>query len=262
MSFSSPRTIVAAIALAAIASLPRGANASTDIGRATAITTSVTGTLDQQTIDLKTGDDIFANQTVTTNAAGIGQFEFRDKTKLAIGPDSTVVLDNFVYDPKGPGSKVVLDLARGSFRFITGRARHDAYEIKTPTATIGVRGTAFDLYIGNNGGLAIAMINGAVEVCPIAGACRLHNIIGRFLQLSTDGIFSLHDTWDATIFKAIPLKTALPFLANQNLLVPALRGPTRVVARYIGDTASTVTKTIEKLTPPKLPFLNLPKLFK
>ena len=51
----------------------------------------------------------------------------------------------------------------------------------TPTATIGVRGTAFDVYVGDTGELAIAMINGAVEVCPHSGACRLHNIIGRFL---------------------------------------------------------------------------------
>ena len=56
MSFSSPRTIIAALALAALASLPDAASAADDIGRATAITTSVTGTLDRQTIDLKTAD--------------------------------------------------------------------------------------------------------------------------------------------------------------------------------------------------------------
>ncbi len=264
MPFSPSCSVACALALAFVASLSGSARAATDIGKATAITTSVTGTLDSQSVVLKSGDDIFANQTVTTNSAGVGQFEFRDRTKLAIGPGSTVVLDNFVYNPKSSGSKVVIDLTRGSFRFITGQARHDAYEIKTPTATIGVRGTAFDVYVGNTGELAIAMINGAVEVCPSNAACRLHNVIGRFLTMSIDGIFSLHDKWDGTFFKGIPLKAALPFISNQRLLVPALRGEKKIVARYVGGAATTVTETMKQLTRPKLklPRLTLPKLFK
>ncbi len=263
MSVSPSRIAVAAFAFALIASMPRTAPAATEIGKATAITTAVTGTLDSRSIVLKSGDDIFANQTVATDDAGVGQFEFRDQTKLAIGPSSTVVLDNFVYNPKGSGSKVVLDLARGSFRFITGKANHDAYEITTPTATIGVRGTAFDLYVGDRGELAVAMINGAVEICPRNAACRLHNVIGRFLHMTVDGVFSLHDAWDATFFKGLPLKVALPFIDNQRVLVPALRGSTKIVARYVGDATTTVGKTIKKLSPTKLiPKLKLPKLFR
>ena len=52
--------------------------------------------------------------------------------------------------------------------------------------------------------------------------------------MSVDGVFSLHDKWDGTFFKGIPLKTALPFISNQRLLVPALRGQTKIVARYVG----------------------------
>jgi hypothetical protein len=259
MPFSPSRHLLQAVAFALVAVMPLPASAATDIGKATSITTLVTGTLDNQSIDLKTGDDIFANQTVATDSAGVGQFEFVDKTRLAIGPGSTIILDNFVYNPKGSGSKIVLDLARGSFRFITGTADHSAYEIATPTATIGVRGTAFDVYVDGTGELAIAMINGAVEVCPRSGICRLHDVVGRFLHMTTDGIFSLHDKWDDTFFKGIPLKTALPFMDDQRLLVPALRGSTKVVALYVGGAATTVTKTIRSLTLPKL---KMPKLFK
>ncbi len=264
MSLSPSSIVVAAIAFAVVASSCDGARATDDIGRATSITTSVTGTLDTQSIVLKTGDGIFAKQTVTTDANGVGQFEFRDKTKLAIGPGSTVVLDDFVYNPKGSGSKVVLELARGSFRFMTGKANHDAYEITTPTATIGVRGTAFDVYVDDSGAIAIAMINGAVQVCPHAGTCRLHDLVGRFLHMSVDGVFSLHDRWDGTFFKGIPLKAALPFIDNQRLLTPALRGSTKVVARYLGDATTTVGNTVKQITAPKLkmPKLKLPRLFR
>ena len=264
MSVSSSCMVVAAIALALVAAMPGAAQAATDIGKATAIKTSVTGTLGSRSIVLKSGDEIFARQTVTTDDAGVGQFEFRDRTRLAIGPGSTVVLDDFVYNPKGSGSKVVFELTRGSFRFITGKANHDAYEIATPAATIGVRGTAFDVYVGDTGELAIAMINGAVDVCPRGGACRPHNIVGRFLHLSVDGVFSLHDSWDGTFFKGIAMNAALPFIADQRLLLPALRGSKKIVARYAGGAAATVTKTIEHLATPKLklPRLKLPKLFK
>ncbi len=264
MSSSQSHIVVAALAVALSAAMPDGALAATDIGHATSIKTSVTGTLDSQSIVLNTGDEIFANQTVVTDAGGVGQFEFADKTKLAIGPSSTIVLDDFVYNPKGSGSKVVIELTRGSFRFITGKADHAAYEIKTPTATIGVRGTAFDVYVGATGEIAIAMINGAVQVCPMRGACRLHNIIGRFLTMSGDGIFALHDKWDGALFGGVALKAALPFIDNQSLLVPALRGQTKIVAGYLGGTTTTVTKAVKSLTSPKLklPTLKLPKLFK
>ena len=264
MSFSSLLTVALAIAIVLIASTPESARAATDIGRATEITTSVTGTMDSQSIVLKRGDEVFANQTLTTDSKGVGQFEFRDQTKLAIGPGSTIVLDNFVYNPKASGSKIAINLARGSFRFITGKANHDAYEITTPTATIGVRGTAFDVYVSDTGELAIAMLNGAVEVCPQRGACRLNNVVGRFLQMTVDGVFSLHDKWDSTLFNGVALKTALPFIADQNLLVPALREQTKIVASYLGGATTAADKTVKTLTSPKLrlPLFKLPRLFK
>jgi hypothetical protein len=162
---------------------------------------------------------------------------------------------------------VVLTLTRGSFRFLTGKSNHDAYEIVTPAATIGVRGTAFDLVVAPSGEIAIAMINGAVEVCPTNSACRLHDIVGRFLHMTGDGFFSLHEKWDASFFGGAALKTVLPFLDNQRLLAPALRGPTRIVTTYLGDAASTVEKAVKalptpKLKTPKLPSLKLPNPFR
>ena len=263
ISFHRSASFAAALIVAALAA--RVADAADDIGKATSIATTVTGTLDATQVAMKSGDTIFANQTVSTDASGIGQFEFRDKTRLAIGPGSTVVLDNFVYDSKSSASKVVIDLTRGSFRFITGKSSHDAYEIVTPQATIGVRGTAFDVYVDRSGEMAVAMINGAVEVCPKLGACRVHDIVGSFLHMTGDGIFSLHDKWDGTFLRDIQFTSALPFLDNQNLLGAGLRGQTKIIALYAGGAASAiggVTKVLPKAPLPKLlPQIKLPKLF-
>jgi hypothetical protein len=265
--FHAPASL-AATALALVVLTGGVAAGAETIGKATSIATEVTALLDTSKITLKTGDEVFAKQTVSTDANGVGQFEFRDRTKLAIGPGSTVVLDDFVYNSKASASKVVIGLTRGSFRFITGGSNHDAYDIVTPTATIGVRGTAFDVYVDDRGEMAVAMINGAVEVCPRSAACRLHDIVGRFLVMTRDGLFSLHDTWDGTFLRDIPFRQALPFLNNQRLLIPALRGQTKIVGLYaasattaIGGVVKDLPKALPKITAPKLPTLKLPKLF-
>ncbi len=121
------------------------------------------------------------------------------------------MLDNFVYDSNTSKGKVVISLTQGALRFITGKADHDAYEIVTPTATIGVRGTVFDVYANDDGEMAVAMIDGAVEVCPKVGLCRVHNVVGKFLHMTPLGAFSLRDKWDGSFLKGVPFRIALPF---------------------------------------------------
>src|SRR4029079_16328457 len=147
---------------------------------------------------------------------------------------------DFVYNSKASASKVVIGLTRGSFRFITGSSNHDAYDIVTPGEPIGARGTAFDVYVDDRGEMAVAMINGAVEVCPRNAACRLHDIVGRFLVMTRDGLFSLHDTWDGTFLRDIQFKHALPFLDNQRLLIPALRGQTKIGGLYAANATTAI----------------------
>ena len=250
--------LVAVIALVALADHARAAT--DDIGSATAITTTVTGATGSAATTLKSGDAVFQNETITTDANGIGQFQFRDQTKLAVGPGSTVTLDNLVYDSDTSKAKVVINLTSGAMRFITGKADHDAYEIVTPTATIGVRGTVFDVYTKPDGELAVAMIDGAVEVCPRVGACRVHNVVGEFLHMTSLGEFSLRKTWDGSFLSGVPFKVALPFLGDQKNLLPSLRGRSTAIGKYLATAGNDIGKALK--TPViKLPRLKLPKLF-
>jgi hypothetical protein len=243
-----------ALPIVVVFALASHADAATDsIGTATAITTTVTATSDTQTATLKTGDTVFQNETITTDANGIGQFQFNDQTKLAVGPGSTLVLDNFVYDSTTSEGKIVLDLTAGALRFMTGKADHQAYVINTPSATIGVRGTAFDIYTKDDGEMAVAMIDGEIEVCPKLGLCRVHNAIGKFLHMTPLGAFSIRDRWDGSFLVGVPYKIALPFLGDQGKLVPALRGKTSVIRKYASTVADDVGKAI------KTPLTKLPK---
>lgn len=261
MSFAT-RRLADALLTAMLTTTTLGvANADTSdsIGTAASIATEVTGKLQTQSTMLKTGDGVFQNETLVSNATGIGQFQFRDGTKLALGPGSTLVLDDFVYGADTSKAKVVINLTQGALRFITGGADHNAYQINTPTATIAVRGTAFDVYTKPDGEMAVAMINGAIEVCPHQGACRVHDVIGKFLTMTTDGVFSLRDKWDGTFLTGVPFKAALPFISDQSPLVPALKGSTKVVATYVSTTGDVVKKTMKGVG--KIKLFNPLKLF-
>jgi hypothetical protein len=252
-------TLLAALTVVAIAIDARASDA--DIGTATSITTTVTGSLGGDPVTLKTGDAVQQNEVITTDASGVAQFQFRDETKLAVGPGSSLTIDNFIYDSETSATKVVVNLGAGALRFITGKGDHKGYEIVTPTATIGVRGTAFDVYARPDGELAVAMLDGEIEVCPKGGVCRLHNVVGEFLHMTPLGLFSLKKTWDGSFMQGVPIKIALPFIGDQKNLVPALRKSTSVVSRY-ARTVGKETGKVLKLPLTKIPKLKLPNPFR
>ena len=133
-------TLAAASALATV-SLAQNAQ---DIGVAASVVNRVEGTVGQQTAAKKTGDRVFQNELIRTGSQSKGQLLFRDETSLTIGPESEVALDRFVYNPQG-ASTVSLNATKGVFRFISGSLPSQAYEIKTPAATIGIRGTIVNI---------------------------------------------------------------------------------------------------------------------
>lgn len=262
----SPRSILFAL-LAAGLGATTAAHADTGIGKAADVATQVSASLaGASSVPLLKGDLVYENQVVSTDDKGVGQIEFVDGTKLAIGPGSSMTLDTFVFNPDKTANKVVIELGKGSFRFITGKSPHDAYDISTPTATLGLRGTAFDVRVAEDGEVAVAMLNGEINACSKTnGACQIHNLVGKFLNITPDGIFSLHDTWDGTFMKGVKFAEALPFTANQNILRPAFKTTTRVATLYLktaGDTAEKVVKAPVKAVKPVGDFLKKLNPFK
>ncbi len=98
-------------------------------------------------IDAKTGrrillqsSPVYSGDRITTDNVGNTQIKFRDDTKLVVGPNSTLVIDAFVFDKNDTARQVSISAIKGAFRFISGKSPKDVYRITTPTATIGVRG--------------------------------------------------------------------------------------------------------------------------
>jgi hypothetical protein len=115
-----------------------------NIGSAAAVRNQVDGILNDQTRNLSSGSSVHSEELIRSGDASVAELVFLDKTRLSVGPKSQVRLDKFVYNPGGSGS-VVIDTTRGAYRFITGVQDPRNYEIVTPYATLGVRGTILEI---------------------------------------------------------------------------------------------------------------------
>jgi FecR protein len=115
------------------------------------------------------GDDVIRNELVRTNTDSSAKFVLRDSTNLLLGPNSTLKLDRAVFsDEKGVG-EIAVNLAFGSFRFITGDLAKESYAINTPLATLGIRGTTLDFLVQRLKN-TVVLKAGQAHVCA-AGNC-------------------------------------------------------------------------------------------
>jgi hypothetical protein len=92
----------------------------------------------------KSGEPIFLGNAIKSDAESGLQVLLLDQTTFTIGPDSELVIDEFVYDPGKGSGKVTATVARGVFRFVTGQvAKNNPADmvVKMPIGTIGIRGT-------------------------------------------------------------------------------------------------------------------------
>lgn len=119
---------------------------------------------------LVVGTDVFIGDRVVTDAKGLVQLRFSDKTKLVVGPRSALVIEDYLLREDGSGGKFAINALSGTFRFVTGGAPKDRYQITTPTGTIGVRGTAFDLNVHEDH-YSLLLFHGAVVICNKANKC-------------------------------------------------------------------------------------------
>ncbi len=107
----------------------------------------VVAVIQQATIDVRTGkkvllqaNPVYSGDRIETDRIGEAQIRFRDNTRLVVGPNSTLVIDAFVFNRDDTARQVSISALKGAFRFISGKSPKDVYRITTPTATIGIRG--------------------------------------------------------------------------------------------------------------------------
>jgi hypothetical protein len=115
---------------------------------------------------------IYMGDVITTSVKGQVEIIFVDDTKFVVGANSKVTIDAFVFDANKTAQDVSISAVKGAFRFITGKSPKDNYAIRTPTMTIGVRGTAFDLAVRPGTGESMVVVHeGTTNLCDAIHRC-------------------------------------------------------------------------------------------
>lgn len=119
---------------------------------------------------LTVGTNLFIGDRIITGDVGEVQIEFSEGTRLVVGPKSAMVLEDYLIRSDDTPGKFAINALSGTFRFVTGNAPKDRYVITTPTATMGVRGTAFDFFVEPQR-TSVLSYHGAVLLCATGQEC-------------------------------------------------------------------------------------------
>lgn len=108
---------------------------------------------------------------ITTGPGGSLAIVFSDGTTFNIAGDSSMVLDQFVYAPKGGDNAMSFSLLTGTFTFISGAvARTGDMKMTTPVGTMGIRGTAPHVEIDPDGTVRFSTLIEDNKKALLAGA--------------------------------------------------------------------------------------------
>ncbi len=87
---------------------------------------------------------VFQDDTLETEADGALGVIFTDDSRLSIGPDTSLTIDEYVFDPGAEDSAFLTRIARGTLLYVSGliaKLSPESTAVETPVGTIGIRGT-------------------------------------------------------------------------------------------------------------------------
>jgi hypothetical protein len=148
------------------------------------------------------------NDNVQTNLGRVG-ITFLDDSVVKLTEHSKLTIDEYVFDPNPSKSKLALNFASGTARFVTGalgRIDKENISIKTPTANIAIRGTDFTCTVDELGRSLIILLpdpNGLSS--------------GEILVTTGMGTVTLNQPYQATTTEVFESKPSSPVILDLNL---------------------------------------------
>jgi len=168
--------------------------------------------------------------------------EFLDSSVLKLTEHSKVVIDEYIYDPNPEKSKLALNMASGTARFITGRLaaiKKENIQIRTPSATIGIRGTDFTTTVDELGRSLVILLpdasgnaSGSISVTTWSGT----EILDQPFQATMVSTFESRPT------KAVVLGNISLDLIDNMLIVNKPPAIIEAEAEQQGETSSDLDR--------------------
>lgn len=160
--------------------------------------------------------DINSYDDVQTRAGRIG-ITFLDNSTVKLTEHSSLVIDEYIYDANPSNSKMALQFASGTIRFISGNLNKNNISLKTPTADIAVRGTDFTCTVDETGKSLIILLpnefgnpSGEIVVSTAMGQV----ILNQPYQATTTRVYEKSPS------KPVTLDIDLQFIDNMLIISP------------------------------------------
>ncbi len=99
-----------------------------------------------RSVPLQVGDALQEKDRIVVREGSSAGITLRDDTRISVGPMSTLVINQFSFDPQTQEGSSDTTILRGTMRYVTGllgRFRPAAVRVATSTTTVGIRGTDF-----------------------------------------------------------------------------------------------------------------------
>ncbi len=191
----TPRSLPATLALLLATALPASPPVlAEDAGITGAVNTDVNGTPPGGApAQLEVGRIVVRDEHIVSDADGLAQLLFLDQTTLTVGPNSDIVIDEFVYDPTTKDGKLLMEASVGVFRVIGGESSTSGgISVTTPFATMGIRGSNVVIEVLPNGRTRVTCnYCDRVEIQLLSNPDKLVTIFGsdrfRTIEIGPDG---------------------------------------------------------------------------
>ena len=231
------------LALAALVLPPSAAQAQEASGRVVEVSRDVRLERGGNVERVALGTAVAVGDVLRSGAGARVQIEFVEGTRIAIGPNSVLRIDEILLRRNGTARKFAVSAVGGAFRFLSGDSPNRAYAIRTPSATMGIRGTAFDIAVSGREATDLLVFEGRVLFCgagrncvPVPGGCNL---------LTVDAQSTFGEPANLSE-KVARIDEAFPFARAQNVLLPPFQTRT-------GGCAEENTFRLETAAAPRLP---------
>lgn len=134
------------LALAVAAGGPARAEEDAAIGQVKVASGDAALVRGEERIDAMPGTNVRQGDTIVTGDDGKMGITFQDETLISVGPNTQISVDEYVFEPAQGNLGFVARMTQGTMQFISGviaKLSPEKVALRTPTGTIGVRGTRF-----------------------------------------------------------------------------------------------------------------------
>ena len=187
-----------------------------DIGSVIDLTGTAVIKRGRDTIAIVKNTPVETNDKIETKN-GVVNIKFKDDTTVKVTENSSLVIDDFVYDPKNAsGGKLSLKAASGTVRYVSGNIAHNnpnSVKINTPTAAIAVRGTDFVMAVDETGKSMIMLM----PTCETEQSVNLKGLTCGSGKIDVDSgstIIRLDKPYQATVVETASTPPSPPVIVN------------------------------------------------